>query len=68
MQTKDGRLINGISYSVNSSALPNDPTMLASTMPGGMTAGVYRIRTASGWVFIPANQIAGVSATGGAPT
>lgn len=61
IRTITGQLITGVSYTVNGSALPSDPTALAAGMPGGMGMGVYHLHTASGWVYVPASQIAGVT-------
>jgi hypothetical protein len=69
LRTTDGRVIQGINYTVNTTTLPSDPTRLAAGMPGGMAYGVYHVHTASGWQYIPASQIlAVVGAKAGAPT
>lgn len=60
LQTKDGRIFQGINYTVNSSNLPTDPTALASNMQGGMAYGVYHIQGPMGWQYIPASQLAAV--------
>lgn len=68
LKTTDGRIIQGINYTVNTTTLPNMPA-LAAAMPGGMNYGVYHVHTSSGWQYIPASQIAAiVSAKAGAPT
>ena len=68
LQTRDGRTVQGINYSVNAATLPSDPATLAAGMQGGMTAGVYHLRGPNGWLYIPASQIIGLTAIGGAPT
>lgn len=68
LQTTDGRLVQGINYSVDAATLPTDPATMAAGMQGGMTAGVYHLRTPLGWVYVPASQINAVQASAGAPT
>jgi hypothetical protein len=69
LQTKDGKVIRGINYSVNASTLPSSPAALAASMPGGMNYGMYHLRSSNGWVYIPASQITGViNVVSGAPT
>jgi hypothetical protein len=69
IQTVDGRVIHGINFSINTTSLPTDPTKLAASMQGGMPYGVYHIYTASGWQYIPANQIVAIrNLKSGAPT
>jgi hypothetical protein len=60
IQTTDGRIIHGINYTVDSARLPTNVTALAAGMQGGMNMGVYHIRTANGWQYIPASQIQAV--------
>lgn len=65
--TTDGRVLQGINYSINNT-IPTDPVLLAATMQGGMSYGVYHLHTAQGWVYIPASQITGVQVQSGAVT
>lgn len=60
IKTKDGRIINGISYSINPHDLTTNVPSMSATIPGGMEYGVYHIYTSSGWQYIPASQIATV--------
>jgi hypothetical protein len=62
IQTTDGRIINGINYTLNPATLPinPNPAALTASMPGGLTMGTYHIKTPNGWEYIPASQIAAV--------
>jgi hypothetical protein len=59
--TVDGRVIQGINYSVNPTTVPANVDALVAAMPGGMTMGQYHIHTARGWEYVPAAQIAAVT-------
>jgi hypothetical protein len=65
LRTTDGRIIQGISFSVTAANLPSSVTALAAGMPGGLNQGVYHIRTSHGWEYIPANQIVSVAVKAG---
>jgi hypothetical protein len=60
IQTTDGRILNGINYTVSPVTTPANPAALAASMQGGMAYGVYHLHAANGWVYIPASQIAAV--------
>jgi hypothetical protein len=68
--TTDGRVVQGINYSLNASSIPtSDVSALTAAMPGGYSMGVYRILTANGWEYVPASQIGAISRfKAGAPT
>lgn len=69
VRTTDGRTVHGINYTLNATNLPSNVSRLTAAMPGGLTMGVYHLLTPSGWVYIPAADIAAiVSIRAGAPT
>jgi hypothetical protein len=57
LRTKDGRIINGINYTLAAANIPTNIVTLAAAMQGGMQQGMYHIKTAAGWEYIPASQI-----------
>jgi hypothetical protein len=60
LQTKDGRIVQGINYTVNATTLPSDPAALGAAMQGGVAYGMYRIHGPLGWEYIPASEIQSV--------
>lgn len=68
IQTKDGRIVQGINYTVNSSVLPNDPTALAASMQGGYNYGIYHIHGPLGWLYVQASEVANFQFSAGQQT
>jgi hypothetical protein len=69
IKTIDGRIVHGISWTVPAPSLPSNPLVLAASMPGGASMGVYNLYGVSGWISPVANTIQSIlSVTPGAST
>jgi len=58
LQTTDGRIVDGISYSA-AGISTNLPAMVA-LMPGQMAMGIFHVRGPRGWEYIPASQVSSI--------
>lgn len=57
LRTSDGRIINGMNFTVDATHVTTDMNKLVAGMQGGPSMGVYHILTANGWEYIPAGNI-----------
>lgn len=63
----NGRVIHGVNYRMSATA-PSGTGGLKPSVPDALTGGVYHIEDENGWVDIPANQVASITAHPGRPT
>jgi hypothetical protein len=66
IQTTDGRIVNALNWRMLPSQPPSGPSVPASPIP--LDGGMYHVKTARGWIDLPANQVLSMSLHTGAFT